>query len=76
MLTILVLITSMERSFSVIYIVKTRFTNCGRKLSLEPQSGIVLFEISGMGHRPNPQGFAQPHIWERRLPPLPYKHLA
>ena len=49
---------------------------CGRKLSLKPQLGIVLFEISGTGHRPNPQGFAQAHIGERRLPPLPYKHLA
>ena len=34
---------------------------CGRKLSLEPQSGIVLFGISGTGRRPNPQGFAQSH---------------
>ena len=49
---------------------------CGRKLSLEPQSGIVLFGINGTGHRPNPQGFAQSHIGKRRLPPLPYKHLA
>ena len=34
---------------------------CGRKLSLEPQSGIVLFGISGTGRKPNPQGFAQSH---------------
>ena len=49
---------------------------CGRKLSLEPQSSIVLFGISNTGRRPNPQGFTQSHIGERRLPPLPYKHLA
>ena len=49
---------------------------CGRKLSLEPQSSIVLFGISDTGRRPNPQGFTQSHIGERRLPPLPYKHLA
>ena len=49
---------------------------CGRELSLEPQLGIVLFGISDTGRKPNPQGFAQSHIGERRLPPLPYKHLA
>jgi len=49
---------------------------CGRKLSLEPQEGIVLFGISGTGHKPNPQGFAQSHIGKRCLLPLPYKHLA
>ena len=49
---------------------------CERKLSLKPQSGIVLFGISSIGHRPNPQGFVQSHIGERRLSPLPYKHLA
>ena len=49
---------------------------CGRKLSLEPQSSIVLFGISDTGRRPNFHGFTQSHIGERRLPPLPYKHLA
>ena len=57
---------------------KSKINNdtCRRKLSLEPQLDIVLFGISGMGRRPNPQGFAQFLIRERRLPPLPYKHLA
>ena len=50
--------------------------HCGRKLSLEPQLGIVLFGISDMGHRPNPQDFAQSHIGERCLPLLSYKQLA
>ena len=49
---------------------------CGRKFSLELQSSIVIFGISGTGRRPNPQGFAQSNIGKRRLPPLPYKHLA
>ena len=31
----------------------------GRKISLEPQSSIILLGISGTGRRPNPQGFAQ-----------------
>ena len=34
-----------------------------------PQEGIVHF-----GFRCDPHGFAQSHIEERRLPPLPYKH--
>ena len=34
-----------------------------------PQEGIVHF-----GFRCDPHGFAQSHIGERRLPPLPYKH--
>ena len=51
--------------------------NPERRLLVEgrtsPLEGIVLFGVSGTGRRPNPQGFAQSHIEERHLPPLPYK---
>ena len=36
-----------------------------------PQSGIVRFGMSRVNLCPHPHGFAQSHIGERRLPPLP-----
>ena len=48
-------------------------SSCGRKLSFEPQLGIVLFEISGTGRRPNPQGFDHIHYGIPFLRPSAYK---
>ena len=41
-----------------------------------PQSFIVHFGMGRVDPYFHPHGFAQSHIRERRLTPLPYKHLA
>ena len=43
---------------------------------LGPQSGIVRFGVGNDRPTSHPHKFAQSHIGERRLPPLPYKPLA
>ena len=41
-----------------------------------PQSSIVRFGMGRVDPCSHPHEFAQSHIGERHLPPLPYKHLA